>query len=509
MPEENSKSSLLEDRYNHIPERQTPTVPTKAPSTLMENNLHSSVYPSDSFTNEILGSHSTSFQGQESLNELKQQILSPDNGITGSEGCGGTTAKQLLDSEQPQTERYSSFWETMPSFKTGLHNANRESSSSHTSEHIIENNNKGRQLLQLADSSSFINSFNWHEPIIGVEDSAAPPGNAFPDLYLLTEVSDDHLPLPIPQQCRPKTFLQQNNCGTKENGDLSQRWSTKSEEILELQDEVSKLKQKLEESLSKLSNESASQEQRYRTRSCHKKKPSPTSRSVEDVKLTTNSLNSLKRRHCTWLRADDDASDRELSLRIINFSLEIEVFKSKIMEAPDNRMEDLLFSDTQISLYTKQSLLQKPRIAHHRRSYSEGQESNRTWLKDSHNGLCSSTNLQRQRMNSFLCSEDTPHKLFSERSSGQSKCGLASSNGISATAANKYTEMLASISPLRYDAIGYPPISNVSRIYYSPTYEIDKIGSSCLPNQFYSTKSSLRSKINKSTGNPQVNTVMN
>ncbi|XP_067845842.1 uncharacterized protein [Heptranchias perlo] len=64
--------------------------------------------------------------------------------------------------------------------------------------------------------------------------------------------------------------------------------------------------------------------------------------------------------------------------------------------------------------------------------------------------------------------------------------------------------MLASISPIRYDAIEYPPISGVSRIYYSPTYEIVKIGSQCLPNQICSTKSLLRNSIDNSTGNPQI-----
>ncbi|XP_078075309.1 uncharacterized protein aknad1 [Mustelus asterias] len=548
MSEKNIKSCLLEDRYNHIPQKdlnkcskipaqlmdssvpedkptshywvplasihtaegevyrtnsetvenvnkkqieqdprslelQTPTVSMKTPSTLLENNLHSSANPSDSFMNETLGFHSTSFQGQESLNELKQQLLSPDNGITGSEDCTPTTAIQTLDSEQPQTERYSSFRESMSSFKTGLHNANRESTFFDTSEHIIEkDHNKVKQLLQLADPSSCIN--HWREPIFRVEDSAAAPGNAFLDLDHLTESSDDHIPLPIPQQSKPKTFLQQ----AKENEDLSPQWSTKNEEILELQDEVSKLKQKLEESLSKLSNEPPSQEHRYRTISCHRKKTSSsTSKSVEDVKLTTNSLNSLKRRHCTWLRADDDASDGKLN----------------------NEMEDLLFSDTQISLFAKQSFLPKPRIAHHRRSHSEGHGSNRTWLKDSHKaiGLHTSTNglnLHRRRMNScILCNKDTAHKL-SERSPEQTRRGLTSNNGISATAANKCTEMLTSISPLSYDAIEYPPISNASRIYYSPTYERDKIGSPCLSNQFYRTKSLLRSKIEKSTCNPQI-----
>ncbi|XP_067893684.1 serine-rich adhesin for platelets-like isoform X3 [Heterodontus francisci] len=477
MPEDNSKSSLLEDRCNHVPQRdqnksskipaqaadffepdgkltshcwmhlasihtiedegcraiaepienvsenhiepdpealeqEIPTVRTKAPSTLTENNLHSSVYPNYLSMNETLRLHSTSFQGQESLNKLKQ--LSPDNRIARSEGCRHTTATQTLDSEQPQTERYSSFCESMPSFKAGLHNTNREASSTHTSEDIIEeDNNKIRQLLQLADPSG-CNPFNRLKPTIGVEDSAAPPGNAFLDLDLLPESSDDHLPLPIPQQCTPKTFLQQTNCGTIESEDLSQPWSTRNE-ILELQYEVSKLKQKLEESLSKLSNQPKikevskppSQEQRHRSRSCRRKKTSSTSRSMENVKLTTNCLNSLKRRHSSWLRADDDASDHEL-------------------------------------------------------------------------------------------------KLFSERSSGQSRRRLTSSIGISAAVATKCTEMLASISPLRYDTIEYPPISSVSRIYYSPTYEIVKIGSKCLPNQFHSTKSLLINDIDRSTGSPQI-----
>ncbi|XP_038650726.1 uncharacterized protein LOC119964797 isoform X3 [Scyliorhinus canicula] len=361
LPEEDIKDTQIEDRYNCIPQKQIPTVSTKTPSTLLENNLHSAANPSDSFMNETLGLRSTSFQRQESLIEFKQQQHSPDNGNTGSEGCKPTTVIKTLDSEQSQTE---------------------------------------------------------------------------------------------------------------------------SEEILELQDEVSNLKQKLEESLSKLSYEPPSQEQRYRTKSCHRKKTSSTSKSVEDVKLTTSTLNSLKRRHCTWLRADVDVSDRELN----------------------NGMEDPLFSDTPISLYAKQSFIQKPRIAYYKQSYSEGHESNRAWLKDSHKDLYSSTNglnLHAWRMNScVLCSKDAPHKI-SERSPGR-RHGLTSNNGISAAAVNKCTEMLASISPLRYDAIEYPLISSASRIYYSPTYEIDKIESPCLPNQFYRTKSFLRSKVNKSTCNPQI-----
>ncbi|XP_038650725.1 uncharacterized protein LOC119964797 isoform X2 [Scyliorhinus canicula] len=434
LPEEDIKDTQIEDRYNCIPQKQIPTVSTKTPSTLLENNLHSAANPSDSFMNETLGLRSTSFQRQESLIEFKQQQHSPDNGNTGSEGCKPTTVIKTLDSEQSQTERYSSFCESIPSFKTELNNANRESSSFLTSEHIIEkdnekDNNKVRQLLQLADPSSCISPFNWHKTTFGVEDSAAASGNAFPALDLLIESSDDHIPLPIPQQCKPKTFLQQAG----ENDNLSRRWSTKNEEILELQDEVSNLKQKLEESLSKLSYEPPSQEQRYRTKSCHRKKTSSTSKSVEDVKLTTSTLNSLKRRHCTWLRADVDVSDRELNL----------------------------YSST--------------------------------------NGL----NLHAWRMNScVLCSKDAPHKI-SERSPGR-RHGLTSNNGISAAAVNKCTEMLASISPLRYDAIEYPLISSASRIYYSPTYEIDKIESPCLPNQFYRTKSFLRSKVNKSTCNPQI-----
>ncbi|GCB66722.1 hypothetical protein scyTo_0015037, partial [Scyliorhinus torazame] len=484
LPEEDIKATLTEDRYNRIPQKQIPTVSTKTPSTLLENNLHAAANLSDSFMNETLGLHSTSFQGQESLIEFKQQLRSPDNGITGSEGCKPTTVIKTLDSEQSQTERYSSLCESIPSFKTELNNANRESSSFHTSEHIIEkdnekDNDKVRQLLQLADPSSCISPFNWHKTTFGAEDSAAASGNAFPALDLLTESSDDHIPLPIPQQCKPKTFLQQAG----ENDDLSRRWSTKTEEILKLQDEVSNLKQKLEESLSKLSNEPPSQELRYRTKSCHRKKTSSTSKSVEDVKLTTNTLNSLKRRHCTWLRADDDVSDRELN----------------------NGMEDPLFSDT-ISLYAKQSFLQRPRIAYYKQSYSEGHKSNRALLKDSHKDLYSSTNglnLHARRMNScVLCSKDASHKI-SERSPGR-RHGLTSNNGISAAAVDKCTEMLASISPLRYDAIEYPLISSASRIYYSPTYEMDKIGSPCLPNQFYSTKSFLRSKVNKSTCNPQI-----
>uniref|UniRef100_UPI00398E5B69 microtubule organization protein AKNA-like n=1 Tax=Pristiophorus japonicus TaxID=55135 RepID=UPI00398E5B69 len=551
MPEENSKSPLLENRYNHIPQSSPPVqfpdrdlnkcskipalaadflapedkptsrywvpvasihtledkgcrtisepveninenqikqdlqtlelqisiLPTKAPPILIENNLHSSVYPSDLSMNKTLELHSTSFQGQESLNELKQKILSPDSGIAGSEGSRPTTATQTLDSELPQTERYSSFSESMSSFMTRCHKANKESSS-HTNENIIEEgNNKVRQLLQLADPSGCTNPFNRLEPIFG----AAQQGNAFLELDFLAESSDGHIPLPIPRQCTPKTFQQQTNCGTKENEVLSQSWSTRNEEILQLQYEVSQLKQKLEESLSKLSNEpktkevsgSPSQEQRYRARSCRRKKTSSTSRSAEDVKLTTNSLNGHKRRHCTWLRADDDASDRELS----------------------SEMEELLFSDTQKSVRRKQSFLETPRTSHHRRSYSEGHE-----LKDSHKGLYSSPNgqnLHRRRMRTcFLCSENAPCELFSARSSRQSRRGLTSCVGISSTVANKYTGMLASISPIRYDTIEYPPISSVSRIYYSPSYEIVKIGSQHLPNQ--------TNNIDKSTSNPQI-----
>ncbi|XP_048458291.1 uncharacterized protein LOC109915492 isoform X1 [Rhincodon typus] len=235
------------------------------------------------------------------------------------------------------------------------------------------------------------------------------------------------------------------------------------EEILELQNEVSKLKQTLEENLSKLSNVRSSQEQKYRTRSYHSKNFSST---------------SLKRRPCSWLRGDEDVSDRKLN----------------------NRMEDLLFSDTQKSVYAKQGFLEKTRTAHHRQSYSEGHKSNRTWLKGSHKGLYSSTNglnLHRQRMNScFLCSKKTPHKIFSEGSSGSTRRGLISSLGISATATNKWSEM--------YDTIEYPPISNGSRIYYSPTCEVDKIESPVLPNQFYSTRSLLRGNIGKSNNNAQI-----
>ncbi|XP_048458292.1 uncharacterized protein LOC109915492 isoform X2 [Rhincodon typus] len=184
------------------------------------------------------------------------------------------------------------------------------------------------------------------------------------------------------------------------------------EEILELQNEVSKLKQTLEENLSKLSNVRSSQEQKYRTRSYHSKNFSST---------------SLKRRPCSWLRGDEDVSDRKLSL----------------------------YSST--------------------------------------NGL----NLHRQRMNScFLCSKKTPHKIFSEGSSGSTRRGLISSLGISATATNKWSEM--------YDTIEYPPISNGSRIYYSPTCEVDKIESPVLPNQFYSTRSLLRGNIGKSNNNAQI-----
>ncbi|XP_043555653.1 uncharacterized protein LOC122554537 isoform X2 [Chiloscyllium plagiosum] len=456
-------------------ELQTSTVSTKAPSTLLDNNFHASVYPSNSFMNQTLILHSTSLHEQELSNELK--IILPDNGIAGSESCRPHTAIHTLDSEQPQTERYSNVCENMHSCKRGLHNGSNEST--HTTENIMENDNKVRQLLQMADPSGCTNPLKWHEPIIGVTDLSAAA-----DLDLLTESSEDHIPLPIPQQCKSKTLLQQTNCGEKENEDLSQSWSTKNEEVLELQNEVSKLKQSLRENLSKLSNVSPSQRQRYRTRSCHSEKFSST-RCEEDVKLTTNFLNSLKRRSCSWQRGDKDASNPKLN----------------------NRMEDLFFSDTQISVYAKQGFLEKPRTAHHRRSYSEGHKSTRTWLKGSYKGLQSSTNglnLHRPKMNScFLCSKKTPHKILSEGSSGQSRHGLTSSLGISATAPNKYSEIFASISPLRYDTIEYPPISNGSRIYYSPTCEIDNVRSPVLPNQFCSTKSLLRGNIEKSNINAQ------
>ncbi|XP_060685541.1 uncharacterized protein LOC132818498 [Hemiscyllium ocellatum] len=456
-------------------ELQTPTVSTMAPSTLLDNNFHASVYPSNSFMNQTLILHSTSLHEQEPSNELK--IILPDNGIAGSESCRPHTAINTLDSEQPQTERYSNVCENMHSCKKGLHNGSNEST--HTTENIMENDNKVRQLLQLADTSGCTNPLKWHEPIIGVTDFSAAAGNCSPDLDLLTESSEDHIPLPIPQQCKSKTLLQQTNCGEKENKDLSQSCSTKNEEVLELQNEVSKFKQSLEENLSKLSNVSPSQRQRYRTRSCHSEKFSST-RCEEDVKLTTNFLNSLKRRSCSWLRGDEDASNLKLN----------------------NRMEDLFFSDTQISVYAKQGFLEKPRTTHHRRSYSEGHKSSRTWLKGSYKGLHSSTNglnLHRPKMNScFLC------KILSEGSSGQSRHGLTSSLGISATAPNKYSEIFASISPLRYDTIEYPPISNGSRIYYSPTCEIDNVRSPVLPKQFCSTKSLLRGNIEKANINAQV-----
>ncbi|GCC32005.1 hypothetical protein chiPu_0010465 [Chiloscyllium punctatum] len=455
-------------------ELQTPTVSTKAPSTLLDNNFHASVYPSNSFMNQSLILHSISVHEQEPSNELK--IILPDNGIAGSESCRPHTAIHTLDSGQPQTERYSNVCENMHSCKRGLHNGSDEST--HTTENIMENDNKVRQLLQLADPSGCTNPLKWHEPIIGVTDFSAAAGNCSPDLDLLTESSEDHIPLPIPQQCKSKTLLQQANCGKKENEDLSQSWSTKNEEVLELQNEVSKLKRSLEENLSKLSNVSPSQRQRYRTRSCHSEKFSST-RCEDNVKLTTNFLNSLKRRSCSWLRGDEGASNPKLN----------------------NRMEDLFFSDTQISVYAKQDFLEKPRTSHHKRSYSEGHKSSRTWLKGSYKGLHSSTNglnLHRPKMNScFLC------KILSEGSSGQSRHGLTSSLGISATAPNKYSEIFASISPLRYDTIEYPPISNGSRIYYSPTCEIDNVRSPVLPNQFCSTKSLLRGNIEKSNINAQ------
>ncbi|XP_048394735.1 uncharacterized protein LOC125456082 isoform X2 [Stegostoma tigrinum] len=474
-PKKNGQSSLLEDRDYPVQQRQTATVLTKAPPTLLDNKFHASVYPSNSFMNQTSRLHSTSLHRQESLNELKQQIFSPDNGIVGSESCRPSTAMHTLDSEQPQT---GSFCERMYSCKKELHKRSNESS--HTTENIMENDNKGRHLLQLADPSGCTNLLKWHEPIIGVTDFSAVA-----DLGLFAENSEDHIPLPIPQQCKSKTFLQQTNCGEKENEELSQSWPTKNEEILELQNEVSKLKQMLEENLSKLSNVHPSQEQKYRTRSYHSKNFSST-RCEEDVKLTASTLNGLKRRSCSWQRRDEDVSDPKLN----------------------DQMEDLPFSDTQVSVYAKQGFLEKTRTAHHRQSYSEGHKSNRTWLKGSCKGLYSSTNglnLHRQKTNScFLCSKRAPHKIFSEGSSGSTRRALISSLGISSAATNKCSETLASISPLKYGTIEYPPISNGSRIYYSPTSEIDKIESPVLPNHFYSTRSLLRGNIDKSNNNAQI-----
>ncbi|XP_051866671.1 uncharacterized protein LOC127567730 isoform X2 [Pristis pectinata] len=493
MTNENNKSPLLKDTYSLTSQRKSPIVPTKA-----KNNINSSVYLADLSLNGTSELQNISFRGQELVNEFKQQILLPDSGFGTSEGGRPTTATQTLDSDQPQMERNSSLCEQMSSSKLKLHNANGEPSSIHTDENINEvGNNKVRQLLQMAVPSGCTASFNWHKPIIDVADPPAQQGEAFLQLDFLTEYSDDHIPLPNPQQCTPKISLQQTKCDIKKNESLSQPSSTRNEEIMELQQEVAKLKQKLEESLSKLSNDPKTkkvfepllQKQGHNITSCCRKKTSSRSsfsfngESVDRVKLTNNSLKHHKRGHSTWLRTDDDASDAELS----------------------SGMD--FFSDTEASVHSKQSFLETSRTAHHRQTYSRNYKSNSSWSEGSHKGLSLSSdgqNLQRRRMNtSILHNKNIPFKRFSERSSRRSRSELTSSVGISSTAANKYSEMSASISPIR-STIEYPPISRVSRNYYSPSYEIIKTGLQCLPNQIYSTKYFWRNCTDKSISIPQI-----
>ncbi|XP_072130233.1 uncharacterized protein [Mobula birostris] len=482
MTNENNNSTLLKDAYNHIPQRQAAIVSTKA-----ENNIHSSVNIADLSLNKTSELQNISFQGQELLNELKQMLI-PDRGAGTLEGSRRTIT-HTLNSEQPQTERNSGLGEHMLSSKSKLHNANEEPPSLQTDENINElGDNRVRQLLQMADPLGCGTPFNWHKSITGVAESPTQPGEAFLQLDFLTECSDDHIPLPDPQQCTPRITLQQTTCDTDENESLSQPCSARNEEIMELQLEVAELKQKLEENPSQFSNDpktkkafdSVLQKQSYSITSCHRKKTSSRSESVEHVKLMNNSLKDHKRRHSTWLQSGDDASDAELC----------------------NGMD--YFSDAETSVHSKPSFIKASRTAHHKQIYSRNHKSNSTWSDEGLSSSSTGQNLQRRRRNtSSLNNKIIPFKHFSESSSRRSRSNCSSSDSISSSAANEYSEMLKSILPVR-STIDYSPMSRVSKNYYVPSYEIIKKGLQCLPNQNYSTKYFWRNCTDKSISIPEI-----
>ncbi|XP_069794048.1 uncharacterized protein [Narcine bancroftii] len=436
MKNENNSSPLLKDACNHIPQRQSPIVPTKA-----ESNIKSSLYHADLCLNRTSDLQSTSFQGQELLNEFKSPILFSDSGLGTSEDSRPTTATQALDSEQPQIKRNPSFHEQVSSSKLKLCKENSRTSL-HTDENVIE----VRQLLPAAVPMGCTTPFNWDKPITGVVHSPAQ-GDAFLELDFLTEYSDDHIPLPNPQRYTP-----QIKCYTEENESLYQPGSTRNAEILELQQEVSKLKQKLEESLSKLSNgpkttkafEPLLQKQSYDIKSCCRNKTSPPSLfcnggSMEHIELTTNDLKDYTRGHPTCIQTDVDASDGELST--------------------GHGMDFFFLMHKHLSTQNKVSWRHQEQL--------------------------------------------TKNKEHSGRSSRQIRHELTSSAGISSIGANKYSEILTSISPIRY-TIEYPPLSRSSRIYYSPSYEIIKTGLQCYPNQICSTKYFWRNHIEKNISIPQI-----
>ncbi|XP_059839509.1 uncharacterized protein LOC132401499 [Hypanus sabinus] len=474
---ENNNSTLLKEAYYHIPQRQAAIVPTKA-----ENNTPSSANVANLSLNRTLELQNISFQGQELLNEPKQQMLIPDRGAGTLEGSRPTVT-HTLNSEQSQMERNSGLGEHMLSSKSELRNANGEPPSVHTDENINElGDNKVRQLLQMAGPLGCGTPFNWHKSITGVTESPTQP-EAFLQLDFLTECSDDHIPLPDPQQCTSRISLQQTTCDIDENESLSQPGSARNEEIMELQLEVAKLKQKLEENPSQFSNdpktkkafESVLQKQSYSITSCHRKKTS--SRSVEHAKLMNNSLKDHKRRHSTWLQSGDDASDAELC----------------------NGMD--YFSDTEASVYSKPSFI---KASHHKQIYSRNHKSNGTWSDEGLSSSSNGQNLQRRRRNtSSLHNKIIPFKHFSESSSRQSRSEHTSGDSISSTAANEYSEMLKSISPVR-STINYSPISRVSKNDDVPSYEIIKRRLQCLPNQIYSTKYFWRNCIDKSISIPEI-----
>uniref|UniRef100_A0A4W3HYG1 AKNA domain-containing protein n=1 Tax=Callorhinchus milii TaxID=7868 RepID=A0A4W3HYG1_CALMI len=171
IPEMDSQPSLLEDSYDHIPQQVPHIEHSKTVSTLTEGYFHSSEFFPVLSMNQTLPLPSTSSQAQDVLTERKQQILSPDSGFVGSESSRPPTSKQILDSEQPETERSPRVCEGTPSIER------QKSSSSHRSETmIVLGEDKASCLLHLANASSCSIPFNWSESVIGITDIPAQQG---------------------------------------------------------------------------------------------------------------------------------------------------------------------------------------------------------------------------------------------------------------------------------------------------------------------------------------------